>query len=95
MSLHYAVTMPPWAVSIEGWVRLEHLGPPGREFKVVKLAGGRRVLVDQAVHVVDPFQAWTRFLEMSHGPLTYPLRLRVEPLRIPRHTAVIRPEAAW
>ena len=45
-----------WGEKVEGEVRVEHLGPQGREFKIVRLLGGRRVIVDQDVKVEDPFR---------------------------------------
>ena len=62
-----AFKSPLFAEPLRGEVRVEHLGPEGREFKIVRLLGGKRVLVDQDVKVEDPFlvrfsweQAWVQ-----------------------------------
>lgn len=46
---------------VEGTVRLERLGPAHRQFKIVKLIDGRRVLVDQHAKVRDPFSLHVPF----------------------------------
>lgn len=55
-----------WDLSSKGYllgeVRLESLGPASAQFKIVKLLGGRRVVVDQHVRVGDPHRIYTNFL---------------------------------
>lgn len=43
---------------LEGRVVLQHLGPPHRQFKIVRLQDGRRILVDQDAEVRDPYKLY-------------------------------------
>lgn len=55
-----------WDLSSRGYllgeVRAENLGPASAQFKIVKLLGGRRVVVDQHVRVGDPYRIYTNLL---------------------------------
>lgn len=61
-----ALRSPLWLTEgrVEGQVRVEHLGPPGREFKIVRLLDGQRVLVDQETEVEDPFRVRVNWAEL-------------------------------
>ncbi len=46
--------MPKFSLPIWGEVRLQKLGPAHRQFKIVKLECGRRIIVDQDADVLEP-----------------------------------------
>lgn len=64
---------------VRGTVRVERLGPPHRQFKIVREIGGRRRIVDQDTKVEDPFRVTVRWEPTIQAPKHFALLSNVTP----------------